>query len=233
MFERSFIDQSFAAGQGRGPQLAALYYLAAQRRYAYRLHLDIQGYFLNIDHQTLYRLFAKRIRDKDTLNLIRLIIDSSNRVYSSRLAKKVLLERCPSKGCGLPLGSWFSQWCGNFYLDALDHYIKRELKIPVYCRFMDDFVLFSNDREQLVSARETIADWLREERQLKLNKKRLAVVPTTDSGVFVGYRISRSGISPSSKLRRRFKQRIRTAVRKGDEALIRTIRSYKGLLLFP
>jgi len=38
----------------------------------------------------------------------------------------------------LPLGSWLSQWCGAFYLDPMDHYVKRELKVPGYLRYMDD-----------------------------------------------------------------------------------------------
>ena len=66
--------------------------------------------------------------------------------------------------CGLALGSYLSQWCGTFYLDGLDHFVKRELKIRAYLRYMDDFVLFSNDRSQLVNARAVIAAWLAEER---------------------------------------------------------------------
>ncbi|MCB1812264.1 MAG: hypothetical protein KDK04_11180 [Candidatus Competibacteraceae bacterium] len=51
--------------------------------------------------------------------------------------------------------------------------------------------------------------------------------------MFVGYRISRAGISPSRKLRRRMRARVKAAAAQGDKALIRTIRSYQGLLLFP
>ena len=40
-------------------------------------------------------------------------------------------------------GGHLSQWCGTFYLDGLDHFVKRELKNRGYLRYMDDFVLFN------------------------------------------------------------------------------------------
>jgi retron-type reverse transcriptase len=233
VFERRYIAQSFAAGHSRGPHRAVLYFLACQRTYAWRLHLDISAYFLSVSSARLLALFAQRIADADTLELLRLIVSSGASVYRSKLAAATLGERCPTAGRGLPLGSWFSQWCGNFYLDALDHYIKRELKIPGYQRYMDDFVLFANDQRQLLEARAAIAVWLQEARGLRLNPTHLSVEPTHIPAVFLGYRVSRAGIAPSRKLRRHLRRRLRAAAANGEDALFRTIRSYQGLLLFP
>jgi hypothetical protein len=233
VFERRYIEQSFAAGRHRGPHRAVLYFLGGQRRYAWRLHLDIRAYFLSISHPRLLALFAERLVDADTLELVRLIIQSGEHVYRSRLAATTLGERCPAAGQGLPLGSWFSQWCGNLYLDGLDHFIKRELKISGYQRYMDDFVLFANDKIQLLDARAAIAVWLQEARGLDLNLKHLTVEPTHTAAVFLGYRVSRAGISPSRKLRRRLRRRLRAAATRGEDALVRTIQSYQGLLVFP
>ena len=61
----------------------------------------------------------------------------------------------------------------------------------------------------------------------------LAVELTSTPMVFLGYCISRAGISSSRNLRRRLRRRIRAAVCKGEDALFRTIRSDQGLLLFP
>jgi RNA-directed DNA polymerase len=233
VFERRFIEQSFAAGRGGGPQRAVLYFLACQRRHAWRLHLDISAYFPSVSHQRLLALLAERVRDDDTLALLQSIVASGDQVYRSRLAAQLLGDRRPSPGQGLPLGSWFSQWCGNFFLDGLDHFIKRDLKIPGYLRYMDDLVLFAEDRTHLLEARSAVADWLREQRALRLNPKRLAVEPTHTGAVFVGYRISQAGIAPSRKLRRNLRQRVRLAAARGEESLIRTLRSYQGLLVFP
>ena len=233
LFERGFCAQSFAAGTGRGPQRAAFYFLRCQRRYNWRLQLDISAYFLSIPHDRLLALFSQRIRDQDTLRLIQRILQAGDKVYGSRFAKGLLQARCPPAGQGLPLGSWFSQWCGNFYLDGLDQFIKRQLKIPGYLRFMDEMCLFADDKTLLLAAQQAVADWFNSERGLQLNPKHRTIAPTTASAVFVGYRISRSGIAPSRKLRRRLKQRLQLAVAQDDQVLLRTLQAYKGLLLFP
>jgi excisionase family DNA binding protein len=207
--------------------------LACQRRHAWRLHLDIRAYFLSIQHERLLALFAERVKDRDTIELLHVVITASEQVYRTPLAASTLGERCPAPGYGLPLGSWFSQWCGNFYLDGLDHVIKRVLKIPGYGRFMDDLVLFADDNIPLLDARESIAAWLAEHRGLRLNPKHLSIEPTRTPAVLLGYRVSRAGISPSRKLRRRFRGKLREAAANGEDALCRTIRSYQGLLLFP
>ncbi len=98
---------------------------------------------------------------------------------------------------------------------------------------MDDFVFFSNDRRHLVSIRADIGGWLAERRGLELNPKHQAVLPSRAPGVFLGYRLSPAGISPSRKLRRRMKRRLILAAERDDEALVRSIRSYWGLLCFP
>ena len=131
---------------------------------------------------------------------------------------------------GLPLGSYFSQWAGAYYLDGLDHYVKRELKVPVYLRYMDDFVLFHDDRMRLTEAKVAIARWLEQERGLTLNPRRERVEPTHHPAVFVGYRISRAGLAPSRRLRRRLKRRLARAVLGGPQALRRTLSAYRGLL---
>jgi RNA-directed DNA polymerase len=233
VFERRYIEHSFATGHRRGPHRAVLYFLRCQRHYAWRLHLNIRAYFLSISHTRLLALFGQRIVDADTLELLRLVIASGDQVYGSQLATTTLGERCPPAGQGLPLGSWFSQWSGNFYLDSLDHFVKRTLKIPGYQRYMDDFVLFADDKTQLLEARTAIAAWLQEGRGLDLNPKRLAIEPTHIPAVFLGYRVSRAGISPSRKLRRHLCSRLRIAASRGEEALFRTLQSYRRLLMFP
>lgn len=232
-FERGFSEHSYTAGSGRGPHRAVLQYLAWQRRFGFRLHLDIAGYFQSVDHDVLRGLIFPRLRDSETRRLLDLILGSGEGVYRDPLAGRVLGGGRPRVGTGLPLGSWLSQWCGTFYLDGLDHFVKRELRIPGYLRYMDDFVLFCDDAARLANARAAIADWLAAERRLALNPKHLEVVPNRASAVFLGYRISRAGIAPSRKLRRRLRGRLRKAAARGEDAVVRSIRSYRGLLLFP
>lgn len=233
VYERSFIHHSYAAGTGRGPHRAVLQYLAWLRRYRYRLHLDIRGYFLNIDHDRLLDDLFRRLKDQDTRALIQLLLASGAGVYRHPIARRLTGSAPPPPGRGLPLGSWLSQWCGAYYLDPMDHYVKRELKVPGYLRYMDDFVLFADDKGHLESVRAQLGEWLAEQRGLALNPKHQTVLPNRAPGVFLGYRLSVAGISPSRKLRRRMKRRLILAAEHGDEALVRSIRSYRGLLCFP
>jgi RNA-directed DNA polymerase len=233
-YERGFIEHSYTGAKGRGPHRAVLRYQGWLRRYRYRLCLDIRRYFPSIHHPTLCQLLFRRLRDERTRRLLWLLVQSGEAVYRTDLAAQALdLQRYPLEpDCGLPLGSYLSQWCGTFYLDGLDHFVKRDLKIAGYLRYMDDMVLFGDDREALLMSRQRIGEWLQRERRLQLNPKRWDVLPNTAAGVFLGYRVSRAGISPSRKLRRSLARRLRLASRQGYEPLVRSIYSYRGLLLF-
>ncbi len=234
-YERSYIDHSYTGGIGRGPHRAVLYYLSRMRRSRYRLGLDIRRYFPSIHHPTLCELLFKKLRDAPTQDLIRQLLASGGAVYQTPLAAEVYdpVADPIAPDCGLALGSYLSQWCGTFYLDGLDHFVKRELKVKGFLRYMDDVALFSDDRAQLISARAAIADWLAEARKLQLNPKCGAVVNNTNPSVFLGYRISRSGLMPSRKLYRSMKRRLRAAAERTDKAaLARCIKAYQGLWLF-
>ena len=233
-FERSFIEHSYTGGVGRGPHRAVLQYLSWMRHYDYRLGLDIRRYFPSIHHPTLCQLLFHKLHDARSQALIKQLLVAGGAVYRTPLAVKVLeLDQKPIEPeCGLALGSYLSQWCGTFYLDGLDHFVKRQLKIPAYLRYMDDFVLFSNDRSQLVEARTAITQWLAQERCLQLHPKHQEIMPNTHPNIFLGYRISRAGTAPSRKLRRSMHKQLQTAAEKGHEQLIRSIHAYRGLLSF-
>ncbi|MCI0666943.1 MAG: reverse transcriptase/maturase family protein [Methylococcaceae bacterium] len=234
IYERSYIHHSYTAFSGRGPHRAALRFLDWMRRFGYRLHLDIQRYFPSIHHPTLIGLFSKNLRDPATLDLIADSLEHGRTVYDSDLARETLKIECYPipRDRGLPLGSYLSQWSGTFYLNGLDHYVKRDLKIQAYLRYMDDFVLFSNSQAELEQTRSAIAEWLLDQRGLKLNPKHTDIVASREAAIFLGYRISRAGFTPGKKLRRSMKKRIRIAAAKGHEPLIRCLRSYRGLCLF-
>jgi hypothetical protein len=50
---------------------------------------------------------------------------------------------------GLPIGNLTSQFWSNCYLDAFDHFVKRELRCPAYLRYVDDMALFSDSKREL------------------------------------------------------------------------------------
>ena len=97
---------------------------------------------------------------------------------------------------------------------------------------MDDFLLFAQSAEVLRRARAAIEDWLCVQRKLALNPRYRNIEPCHHPMVFLGYRVSQSGITPSRRLRRRMKVRIHKAAQQGPEHLQHCLQSYRGMLLF-
>jgi hypothetical protein len=50
---------------------------------------------------------------------------------------------------GLPIGNLTSQFWANCYLDPFDHFVKRELRCTGYVRYVDDTLLFADDKRTL------------------------------------------------------------------------------------
>jgi hypothetical protein len=223
-YERGYLPQSFTGGPGVGMHHAGIAYLGLLRRHRWRCQLDIARYFPSVPLQRLEGLLFRRLTDPRTRWLVQRLLDAGAAVYRTAPARRLLGAPPPGRH-GLALGSYLSQWCGNFYLDGLDHHVKRVLKLPGYLRYMDDFVLFADDKAQLEDARAAIAAWLSVERGL--------VRPAREPATFLGYRIATAGITPGRKLRRRFDSRVRRAAASGETALERCLVSYRGLLCFP
>jgi RNA-directed DNA polymerase len=227
-YERAFIDQHYACASGRGPHRSVLYHLQCMRRFRCRLALDIHHYFASVDLGRLLDLFAHRLRDGDTLELIRSLLAAGAEVYRTPLARRVVGE--VATGQGLPLGGFLSHWCGAFYLDRLDHHVKRELELAGYLRYMDDFVLFSDSDAWLDSCRVDIANWLETKRGLRLKDPEASVLPNSQPATFLGFRVSRAGVLPGPKMKHRLKMRLAGADASTPDQLARSLIAYRGVL---
>ena len=87
---------------------------------------------------------------------------------------------------GIPIGNLLSQLYALVYLDPLDRFVKRELNVKRYCRYVDDFILFDLTREQCVEYQARIEAFIRDELHLGLSK--FTIAPVTRGVNFVGYR---------------------------------------------
>lgn len=54
-----------------------------------------------------------------------------------------------SRSHGLPIGNLTSQFWANVYLNELDQFVERRLKDRAYLQYMDDFLLFSDNKAEL------------------------------------------------------------------------------------
>lgn len=169
IFDRGFIDQSFACRIGYGTHKAADYAQAALQACppgSYTLKLDIRKFFYRIDRPILRGLIERKIKDRRFVDLMMLFADHGEPV-------------------GIPIGNLLSQLYALIYLNPLDHFIKRVLGIKRYCRYVDDFVLFGLTREALLICKARIVAFIAG-LKLELSKSTLARVRRGMN--FVGYR---------------------------------------------
>jgi hypothetical protein len=87
---------------------------------------------------------------------------------------------------GLPIGNLTSQFWSNVYLNPFDHFVKRELKCPAYQRYVDDFLLFADDKQTLQHWRTAIIEYLTTLR-LTLHAERAQPRPVTEGVPFLGF----------------------------------------------
>ena len=132
-------------------------------------------------------------------------------------------------GVGIPVGNLTSQLFANIYLDALDQFIKHELGVEAYIRYMDDFVILSPDKEQLRNWLARIEQFLREELKLEFNPK--TTMLAAKNGIdFVGYKHR----ATHRKVRKDSIKRIKRTIKKCEsgkitkEQLQKSIQSWTG-----
>jgi len=87
---------------------------------------------------------------------------------------------------GLPIGNLTSQFWSNCYLDPFDHFVKRELGCKAYLRYVDDFALFSNDKQQLWHWKQAAITRLARYR-LTLHEAACQVAPTRCGAPWLGF----------------------------------------------
>ena len=238
VFLRGLRPEAYACRQGLGTHRAVLRLLELMRRHHYALHLDVRSYFPSIDLEILRGLLARRIRDAKFLGVVDRVLESGRRIYtwSGVRERAGLAPDWPPPGWGLPIGAYTSQlFAAHVYLAELDHFVKRQLKIPGFVRYVDDLVLLAKHRAPLKQARNKIARWLATERGLKLKHPRARILSCRGHLDVLGYRITRDGVEPRPRTLRRLRRRVATSVlgrpRPGFD-LERSIASSAGSALF-
>ncbi len=161
--ERQFIFDSYANQVGKGTHRALDRCTYFMRRYNYVLPCDVTQFFPSIDHAILRGILARTIGDERALNLIDQILASGEGILASEYDMVYFPGDhlfAANRPRGLPIGNLTSQFWANVYLNELDQYAKRVLKARAYLRYVDDFLLFSNDKGQLREWKSAVVDFL-------------------------------------------------------------------------
>ena len=210
IFERSFIDDSYANRVGKGTHRAIGRYERFRDRFRYVLRCDVYRYFPAIDHQILKYDLRRRIACPRTLALADRIIDGSNAQEPVHLYYPGDDLFTPyERRRGLPIGNLTSQFFANLYLNGMDHFCKEVLRVKGYVRYVDDFALFHDDPRQLDRWRLRVATSL-EGRRLCLHPRKTSIVGTGTPARFLGFVLLPGGYRrlPEENVRR-FRNRLR------------------------
>ncbi len=218
----------------------------------YILKFDISKYFYNINHKVLKEMLNKKIKDKKALHILYQIIDSTNEKYINNSIKHLVecykkkdisekvkeeLDKIPiyENGKGLPIGNMTSQILAIFYLNDLDHYIKEELKIKYYIRYMDDGILMHKDKNYLRYCLVKINDIVEKFYHLKLNKK-TKIFSSKESIEFLGFnyrlRNKKLIVKVKNQTKKRFKRKIKALKKSHSDKYQHVVGSYKGHLKY-
>lgn len=180
---RSFIQHNCACQTGKGTDYARDVFKGFLHRH-YRLHkleggilqVDIHGYYPNMSHKVAKDKFRKHLQPW--------VYQRTEAVLDDQYEGEV----------GYNPGSQMIQIAGISVPDELDHYIKEELRIECYLRYMDDLQIIHEDMEYLEQCKEKIVEKLAA-MGFEPNEKKTKVIPITDSVLFLGfyYRITKTG----------------------------------------
>jgi retron-type reverse transcriptase len=211
IFDNSFIFDSYSCRNKKGThkaveQLNNFFGKAGRNntKICHVLKCDVRKFFDSIDQEILINLLKRKIKDENAVWLIEKIIKSFP--------------------VGLPLGNITSQLFANIYLNELDRFIKRNLKIKYYIRYCDDFIILSGSKDYLINLIPIINHFLNKNLKLVLHPNKISIAKYGQGVDFLGY------VSfPNFKvLRPKTKNRIVRGMRKSRR--IEALNSYLGLL---
>jgi hypothetical protein len=211
LLDPKFYHHSYACRSGRGTHraLQVLKGWITKDPKKHYLQMDVSKYFPSIDRDILFQLLENTIADARFLTLLKALLDSS-----------------PGK-CGIPIGNLTSQIFANAYLNEMDQFIKRELHVKRYIRYMDDIVLIG-DREQLREWKAEIERFGAEKLRLRFHPHKVALAPIERGISFVGYRVFPYTIRIRSGAMRRFRRSLRNPATL--DAKVKKLMSYESHL---
>lgn len=204
-------------------------------RYCYKI--DLHHYYQSINHEVLKQKFRKVFKDPELLWLLDEIADSINTATEEDLIELSLSGEIEvDSNTGIPIGNYMSQYSGNFYLSSFDHWVKEELHVKHYYRYMDDVVIFASSKEELHEIHRKVTAYTRDYLHLNI-KGNYQIFPTKVRGVdFVGYRFFGEYTLLRKSTAINFKRKMRACRKKMENNIPPTysewcsFNSYKGWL---
>lgn len=200
IYKPKFIYDSYACIDGKGTHACVkrTQYFMRKAKWEYGedafiVKIDVKQFFYAIVREILKQIIAQTIKEKETYELMCLIIDSADMI-------DIL---------GMPLGNVLSQLCANIYLNTIDQYAKRNLGLKYYIRYMDDIVIIVKNKERAKEVLELIRVKVETELLLKLNENKSKAFPLAQGVNYIGFKIHPTHMLLRNESKRRIKQKLR------------------------
>lgn len=209
---RSFIRDNWACQKGRGTDDARdrvkVFLQRMYRKYGtdfYVLQTDIHGYYPNMRHDVTNEMLRKKLSS-----------DVAERAIS-------ILDGQYAGDIGYDPGSQMVQIVGISLMNDADHRMKEYLGLRTFGRYMDDSMMFHQEKEYLEHCRKEIRKEL-SDKGLTFNEKKTRIFKATDGFVLLGfkYRLTETGkvikiIDPKNvKERRRMLKKLVRKAKRGE-----------------
>ncbi|KTD63460.1 reverse transcriptase/maturase family protein [Legionella shakespearei] len=261
LFEKIFIHDSYACRKGKGTHrgiLRASRFIRQCSQNAIQdcfiLKFDIRGFFMAIDKSILWRRlhdFIVQYYSGDDYELLLFLcyqvvmndptrncfIKGGEENWDGLPPDKSLFHSKPH--CGLPIGNLISQIFANFYMNPFDHFMKHDLGLNYYCRYVDDALVAHEDRAYLQELIPVIFDFLSVKLKLTLHPRKIYLHHYSKGVTFLGMHIKPHCILPGKRIKGNFYDAIvrhnkvvieRKPTKDEQRAFLCSVNSYPGIL---
>jgi hypothetical protein len=207
-FEKAFIYDSYACRVNKGTHFGIKridrFIKESSANYkndCYILKLDVKGFFMHINRNLLFERLELFIDKQYQENDKELVKDICHKVVFNDPTKNCIIKGSKNdwkelpkskslfstpENCGLPIGNLTSQVFANFYMNPFDHFIKKDIGIKYYGRYVDDFVLIHPDKEYLKMLLPEIKRYLKENLMLELHPDKVYLQHFSKGVKFLG-----------------------------------------------
>ena len=189
-FERQLIYDTYATRPQKGIYEALERAKRSMIVYPYVAKLDVRKYFDSIAHDILLDKLQHIFKDIKLLQIFKQIFNSYHVEEKS----------------GIPIGNLTSQYFANFYLSELDHFAKETLNIGGYYRYMDDILIFGDEKDELHNKITLLIEKAKYE--LRLSFKPHVITATKNGISFLGYKLFPHKILLNHTSKKRFMKNV-------------------------
>lgn len=205
LFEKKFIDTSYAYRSGKGhPKAIARVADFLNRKFTFVANLDIDNFFDTINRKTLFNACSEWFSQPEILKLLEMWV-LTGFVHHGKYIKSET---------GIAQGGVLSPLLSNIYLHPLDQILFDNAISNV--RYADNIILFGKSKQEVLARKKFVADFISSQLSLRLNDSAGDAVSVSDGFDFCGINFAEGKRSIAQAKLLQIKTKIKTNIQKHD-----------------